>query len=283
MKDLVNSVKNQISSRCSSPLFGAFVLSWLTFNHKYLFILFSEGEVDSRLELAGKTSFPNWNSALINGICYPLGSALIFLLLYPLLAIAVFAYWEKTQVWLKTIKLKIAKEMPHSPVEYNKLSAEYEALERKQNKEIAELREEKVTLVTQHGELLAKHEEVKGELWEKDAKLNKDEENLVELAKEVREIRLERDKLIEEKKVLLDDLDETLNNNVKISKKLDSILKEKEKYANFKENYKKSNKDNSVKYYPDEMEKAETEKAWKDEREDRKNTLQILPNKNEPK
>ena len=184
MKELATSLKNQISTRINSPLFGAFALAWLTFNHKYFIILFSSGSIESRLDLARVTCFPDGISILVNGILNPLYGAMAFLIFYPILSILVFAWWQKTQVWLKFVKMYIDQTMPHNQDEYNKLAVDYDALERKQQKEIVDLRNEKATLAVQQEDAEANEQLTKVELVRTHKKLKAISKELKLLKKE---------------------------------------------------------------------------------------------------
>lgn len=164
MKDIIQSVKTQIGERVGSPLFGAFALSWVTLNHKYLFILCSGDKIETRLKLAKETVFPTWSKVWQDGLMWPAIGALIFLLFYPLLAMAAYWWWEITQVWMKFIKMYIRTHTPVDQDEHNKLIAAYEGMERKQNQEIADLRGEKATLAKDYGKAISREKEIQTEL-----------------------------------------------------------------------------------------------------------------------
>ncbi len=55
VKDMCSSIVNHITQRITSPLFGAFTISWLALNHRYLLIVFSKEEISTKLTLARDT------------------------------------------------------------------------------------------------------------------------------------------------------------------------------------------------------------------------------------
>jgi len=220
---MLNSIKTQIATRLSSPLFGAFALSWITYNHKYLFILFSGGSIDSRLELARKACFPNWDAVLTNGILYPAYGAMVFLIVYPLLSIVVFAWWEMTQIMLKWTKLYLSKKTPVDQEEHNKLVALYDAMDREQDKKIADLRGEKATLETKYGESDSKFIDAVSKLNKAERTLNKAEIEIVQFG----------------------DMKEGLNNEIgNLEKSLNESRKELIKHKKHHEHFMKGHTEN---------------------------------------
>lgn len=107
MKQIIESIRSQISERLSSPLFGAFAVSWLVWNHQYLFVLFSDGDVSKRLELARALSFPDHLAIVLRGVVYPLLSGTAFILIYPYPSLWLFSYWYKRQRWTKDARDRI--------------------------------------------------------------------------------------------------------------------------------------------------------------------------------
>lgn len=142
MNELLNSIRLQISQRLSSPLFGAFALSWLTINHKYLVILFSSEDIEKRISYAHEVAFPTWKALWLNGAIYPILSAFGFLTLYPLLARLAYWWWEKQQIALKALKLDLNKQKPVNEEEHFKLVSQLDELERKHEERIAILKQE---------------------------------------------------------------------------------------------------------------------------------------------
>jgi len=147
VKDLFNSIRFQISERFSSPLFGAFILSWLTWNHKYLFVLFSSAPINERLILAKTVIFPTTCSLILKGLVYPIVSAVLFILIYPYPSLWLFTYWHKRQLKIKEAKDRIEALTPLTVEESNRLrmsllrlQSEYEARFRQQADQIAVLK-----------------------------------------------------------------------------------------------------------------------------------------------
>ncbi len=107
MTDLIKSLRKQIKQRISSPLFGTFVLSWVCWNHQYLFILASDGTIESRLSLATRLVYPDILIGIWRVFLAPLLCTFLFIVLYPLLNAPLFRYWHRHQVALKEQRDKI--------------------------------------------------------------------------------------------------------------------------------------------------------------------------------
>ncbi|WP_145600804.1 hypothetical protein [Yersinia frederiksenii] len=112
MEEITNSVKNAISKRLDSPLFGFILLSWFAANwSNILFVLFSERTIEERIKIISK-------STLLNYFCY--------LLLPVLIGVSLAIIYPYAQGWIdrkhaKAIELKRERE------KFNKLR-EYEDL-----------------------------------------------------------------------------------------------------------------------------------------------------------
>lgn len=78
-------LKAAIAGRFASPFLGAFTVSWLVWNHRLVFVLFSGMAVADRFQYIDEKLYPTLVSFLVLNIGGPLVSALayIFLLPYP--------------------------------------------------------------------------------------------------------------------------------------------------------------------------------------------------------
>jgi hypothetical protein len=107
MNDLLDSIRAQIYARLSSPLFGAFVISWVCWNHRYLFVLFSELPVQERFALAQSAVYPGDYDHWLRGFLWPLGCSIAFILVYPFPSRWLFQYWHKREVETKKLRDEI--------------------------------------------------------------------------------------------------------------------------------------------------------------------------------
>lgn len=108
--DIVKSIKAALYERTSSPLFGAFSLSWVIWNYKLILVLLSKGAAQVKIEYIDGTLYPEfWPSSLILAFG-PLATALIFLYGYPYPAKWVYSYWQQKQKDLRDLRQKIEGE-----------------------------------------------------------------------------------------------------------------------------------------------------------------------------
>lgn len=135
MKDFFSSIKEHILHRFGSPLFGAFAFAWLAINHQYLVILFSDGPVAIRLDLATQRAFPDFNAVLYQGFLFPLFIAFSVITVYPLLS-RLAVGWTLEQD-------RITRDLEHEIMRKITLSLEEaDILREKHQERIKSLREE---------------------------------------------------------------------------------------------------------------------------------------------
>lgn len=76
-------VKSTISSRFNSPFLGAFIVSWLAWNHRLIFVLFSSMTVDQRFHYIDERLYPTLTAFLLLNVGGPLLSALTYIFVMP--------------------------------------------------------------------------------------------------------------------------------------------------------------------------------------------------------
>lgn len=120
MDELINAFKAQMYDRARSPFLAAFSFSWATWNLKTLIIAFSSSAISLKLQLINQL-YPAWIFYLMQWVVYPLISASVFILVYPLIAMGAFWYWNLLNNKIKKIQLRQDGEVPASPEEARKL------------------------------------------------------------------------------------------------------------------------------------------------------------------
>jgi hypothetical protein len=50
MEDIIKSIKAFLYDRSSSPLFGAFIISWMAWNYRLLMLVLSDTEIDKKFK-----------------------------------------------------------------------------------------------------------------------------------------------------------------------------------------------------------------------------------------
>ena len=108
-------------ARTSSPLSGAFVVSWLVWNYKVIFILFSSMPVLDKFSYVETMHFSDWKIALGQGFVYPLLSAVAVILVYPFPARWIYQYSKINQNKMKKIRQEIEDEAPMTLAESQEL------------------------------------------------------------------------------------------------------------------------------------------------------------------
>lgn len=145
--DIVKTVKVQLYERVSSPLIGAFVISWGLWNYKFLLVLIDKSKIENKLLIIDYVIYPTWHTYVYWNFLGPLATALLMIYLYPIPARKVFEYSRKQQVELKKIQQKIEDDTPMTLEEGRairqealKLEIEFHSQLKKKDEEISDLK-----------------------------------------------------------------------------------------------------------------------------------------------
>lgn len=110
MEELFKSVKAHLYDRSSSPLFGAFMLSWSVWNYRVLTILFSDENIEDKFSAIDK-QFESFdfltlqiNGAHIDGFLIPALFALFYIYIYPVISEPVYKFSLEKRRKLREIK-----------------------------------------------------------------------------------------------------------------------------------------------------------------------------------
>jgi len=107
MKDIFDSIRLQIYERLSSPLFGSFVASWVVWNHRFLFVMFSGLPVNKKFEFVDTQLYASGWDICSRGIIEPALTAILFIYLYPIVSKHFYGYWLKKNSELKKLRDEI--------------------------------------------------------------------------------------------------------------------------------------------------------------------------------
>lgn len=114
MEDIIQSIKAYLYDLASSPLFGAFIISWAGWNYRFIIILLSKEtyiikfkDIDQYISLNALT-IP-WTEISICfylsfGFFIPLLTALAYIYIYPFAAEPVYKYSLKKQSKIRNLK-----------------------------------------------------------------------------------------------------------------------------------------------------------------------------------
>jgi len=139
MNELVKSFKANLYDKVSSPLFGAFIISWCVWNWRLILIIFSDIPVYEKLSYIDTEIYSDIKIFICYLIAYPLVSSIAFLVFYPFPARLIFMHWRQQQQKLKEIQQKIDKETLISKEDAELLRIEIYETESKYLKEIERL------------------------------------------------------------------------------------------------------------------------------------------------
>ena len=112
MENILQSIKAHLYDRTTSPLSGAFLISWGIWNYKFIVVLFSSLSVDEKFEYISSVLYVTWLDYSLTGVVFPLITTVFLLFVYPYPSKLVYEFWRNRQKELKEIKQKIEDETP---------------------------------------------------------------------------------------------------------------------------------------------------------------------------
>ncbi len=146
-KDIWASIISQIHERTTNPLTFSFVLSWLLWNYRFIFISVSELPVKEKLSYI-KSFYPDWYIAGQEGFLYPLLTSLAYIFIYPFITIYVVNYYRDHQIRIANSLKRLEKERTLSKEDaaalerrHQKMLAKASQVELESQTEITNLRE----------------------------------------------------------------------------------------------------------------------------------------------
>lgn len=136
IEDISKSIKSSMYERATSPLFGAFSISWALWNYKVILVIFSGMKAKEKVSYIEDTIYGAEWSLVLSGAGYPLLSAVLFILIYPFPAKWIYEYWNNQQKALKVIKQRIEDDTPLTLDESRQIRRELLRLESSYDEEI---------------------------------------------------------------------------------------------------------------------------------------------------
>ncbi|WP_313103775.1 hypothetical protein [Stutzerimonas nitrititolerans] len=83
MSEFFGAIQQQFKDRLTSPLSGAFAISWAIINYQFFIVIFSDSKPWVKIGFIKNNIFPDLEAVLLWGIGAPLGAALAYILIYP--------------------------------------------------------------------------------------------------------------------------------------------------------------------------------------------------------
>lgn len=121
--EFFKEIRLAITERLTSPLIGAYWISWVIFNFKFILIIFSGENLDKKLSLIHESFF---SDTVAYAITYgaPVAMTAVFIFVYPYPAEFVYKFRLQFQRRLVQIKQKIEDEQLLSTEDSRKLRLE---------------------------------------------------------------------------------------------------------------------------------------------------------------
>ena len=112
IKNFPDSLKAVLYSRLRSPLFIAFLMSFLAWNAQAILVVFSSLPVFTKIHYLEKVIYVSLEYKIINLFVIPFSSALTFIFIYPIPGELTYKYtqWRKSR--LKDVKVKYEDMTP---------------------------------------------------------------------------------------------------------------------------------------------------------------------------
>jgi len=105
ISEIRKSISSTLYERATSPLFGAFILSWAVWNWRIIMVVFFTEA--SELEMTKHEYIGNNLLDYQIGLYYPVFSTIIIILIYPFLSILAYWVWLLFEKWKNNIKNRI--------------------------------------------------------------------------------------------------------------------------------------------------------------------------------
>ncbi|MGY8873146.1 MAG: hypothetical protein ACKVJE_22200 [Pseudomonadales bacterium] len=143
IEESIKSIKADLYDRVSSPLIFGFFVAWCVWNYKFLLVLLSDEKVLEKVRIIDEVLYRTEQQIILNGILYPLLSALIYIFIYPYPAKFIFSFYKKRQAEIIAVKKEIENNTLLTLEEsfsirnkIDKLEREYEEVIKRKDQEI---------------------------------------------------------------------------------------------------------------------------------------------------
>jgi len=127
LREVTSSIQQVYKERATSPLLGAYVVAWSLFNYRFIMVLFSDMDIMEKFVWVD-SSYDYWEFGF-RIVVGPVVSILLWLYLYPRLAIPYYSRWLTNQRELYRLRLQADAEKPISNEEASELRAKIIQLE----------------------------------------------------------------------------------------------------------------------------------------------------------
>lgn len=149
IQEAIKSIRANLYDRTTSPLSGSFITAWCVWNYQTILAVFSDMDLDQKLNYINTSIYSDTHSFWIFGIVAPLFSSLLYIYAYPYPAKWTYQFQRNRQKDLKRIKIQIEDETPVDQQEFRSFRVMHELA--------VDAYEEKLQKLEQRIEDLKKH------------------------------------------------------------------------------------------------------------------------------
>lgn len=110
--EIVKAVRLHLSERLTSPLFGAIAVAWIVWNYRAVLVVLSGEPVLRKFEIIDQLLYPTALSVTLKCVLLPVGTALVYLFIYPFPAKYVYQFTRQKQREILDVRRKIEGETP---------------------------------------------------------------------------------------------------------------------------------------------------------------------------
>lgn len=167
--ELQKSIRATLHERTTSPLSGAFLVSWFIWNYRFILALFSGLPLKDKLYFIENELYSGWVHSGLFLFVGPVVTTLIFLLLYPFPARWVYRFWRRRRKELLDIRREIEEETLLTQRESTAIRRRLIDIQSEYDREISRLSQE--------------NDDLKKALSEKNEALEQAEDRLIHLDK----------------------------------------------------------------------------------------------------
>lgn len=130
MEDFIKTLRAQLYERVSSPLLGAFLVSWCIWNWRVFLIWVGGAELSAKLALVDEY-FSGWQKWGIRGFVVPAATTAFYIYVYPWIALPVYRFVQRRQADLQRVRQEFEDEKPLPQKEARELRRALELAEQK--------------------------------------------------------------------------------------------------------------------------------------------------------
>lgn len=168
MDNIPKSILNTLNERISSPLIGGYIISWILWNNKTVFVLLSTKSVEEKFYFINYSIYHDNLHFILSGLITPLMFSLAFIFIFPYPEKVIYKFWHARKKELIDEKQKIDGAKLLTEEKSRELKRKIIGIEAEHDKEIEKLSLE----IKELKEIIKYEEKIKGTTREQITKDN---------------------------------------------------------------------------------------------------------------